>query len=325
MPPRFPLIPVAVFAALALLPQGASLVGYTALTPLATRVLIYGIAAASLNFALGYGGLVSFGHAAFFGIGGYAVGILYAHSGTGDELFGLIPGSRQMLVTLPVAALAAGVVAMAMGALSLRTGGVQFIMITLAFAQMIFFLFVSLKTYGGEDGLIIRRTNSLPFLDMNDRITVYYVTLTITALFFAGLARLIGSSFGNIIAGLRQNERRMIALGIPANRYKLVAFVISGMGTALAGALLANSLRFASPDMMSWTRSGELMIMVILGGTGTLWGPLLGAAALLGLETILASWTDNWQMGEGLVLLAAVLASRGGLLHAFRSILRRAG
>ena len=311
-------LPLIAFAALALLPQLSALAGYGALTPLATRILIYGIAAASLNFALGHGGMVSFGHAAFFGVGGYAVGILYAQAAAHAPLFGLIPGTEQMLITLPVAIVAAGLVAAAMGALSLRTGGVQFIMITLAFAQLIFFFFVSLKAYGGEDGIIIRRTNALPFLNMRDKVTVYYVTLVITALFFAGLARLMRSSFGTVIAGLRQNERRMTALGVPAYRYKLAAFTLSGMGTGLAGALMANSLRFASPDMLSWLKSGELMIMVILGGTGTLWGPLVGAAVLLGLETVLAGYTENWQLGEGLVLLAVVLAARGGIAALFR-------
>lgn len=320
---RLVVLPVLAFALLALLPQAAAFAGFPALTPLATRILIYGIAAASLNFALGQGGMVSFGHAAFFGVGGYVVGILYAQAAAQEPLFGLIPGTEQMLITLPVAVIAAGLVAAAMGALSLRTGGVQFIMITLAFAQMIFFFFISLKAYGGEDGIIIRRTNSLPWLDMRDKATVYYVTLVITALFFVLLARLLRSSFGHVVAGIRQNERRMTALGVPAYRYKLAAFTLSGMGTGLAGALMANSLRFASPDMMSWVKSGELMIMVILGGTGTLWGPLIGAALLLGLETVLAGWTENWPMGEGVVLLVVVLASRGGVAAAFDRLVRR--
>ena len=310
---RNSLLPIVAFAVLALLPQAVALAGASSLTPLATRILIYGIAAASLNLALGHGGMVSFGQAAFFGIGGYAVGILGMQAAAHEPLFGFIPGTEQMLVTLPVAMLASGIVAAAMGALSLRTGGAQFIMITLAFAQMIFFIFVSLKVYGGEDGIIINRTNSVAGLNMRDRVTLYYVTLAITALFFAGLARVTRSSFGHIVAGLRQNERRMTALGVTAFRYKLAALTLSGMGTGLAGALMANSLRFASPDMMSWGKSGELMVMVVLGGTGTLWGPLIGAAVLLGLESGLAAWTENWPMGEGLVLLLVVLAAPGGI------------
>ncbi|WP_439529874.1 branched-chain amino acid ABC transporter permease [Pannonibacter sp.] len=299
--------------ALAALPTVTQELGEASLLALATRILIYGMAAASLNFILGYGGMVSFGHAAFFGIGAYVVGILATHHASGEPLFGFIPGTDQMLLTLPLAVLVAGLFAAAIGALSLRTGGVQFIMITLAFAQMLFFLFVSLKAYGGEDGIIIRRTNALPGLNMRDKATFYYVVLAISVLFFYGLRRLTQSSFGTVISGIRQNERRMAALGIPAYRYKLYAFVLSGMGAGLAGALMANFLRFASPDMMHWTKSGELMIMVILGGVGTLFGPFLGAAAFLILETFLAAWSEHWPFALGLILLVVVLGTRGGL------------
>lgn len=295
------------------LPIVAEAAGYAAFTSLATRVLIYGIAAASLNFVLGYGGMVSFGHAAFFGIGGYTVGILYQHYASGEPLFGIIPGTNQMLITLPAAIIVSGMMAALIGALSLRTGGVQFIMITLAFAQMLFFLFVSLKTYGGDDGLIIRRANELPGLNMRDKQTVYYVCLAVASMFFLLLWRIVNSRFGNVIVGLRQSEKRMAAIGLPAYRYKLAAFIISGMGCGLAGALMANFLRFASPDMMHWTKSGELMIMVILGGVGTLFGPLIGAAVFIVLETVLASWTENWQLGLGLILLFIVLYTQGGV------------
>lgn len=308
-----PALLAAVLIALIALPVVADATGYAALTSLATRVLIYGIAAASLNFVLGYGGMVSFGHAAFFGIGGYVVGILYQHHSLGEPLFGFIPGTNQLLITIPVALVLSGIMAAFIGALSLRTGGVQFIMITLAFAQMLFFLFVSLKTYGGDDGLIIRRANELPGLNMRDKQTVYYVCLAITVLFFAVLWRIVNSRFGNVIVGLRQSEKRMAAIGLPAYRYKLMAFVISGMGCGLAGALMANFLRYASPDMIHWTKSGELMVMVILGGVGTLFGPLLGAAVFIVLESILASWTENWQLGLGLILLFVVLFTNGGV------------
>lgn len=281
---------------------------------LMTRILVYGIAAASLNFVLGYGGMVSFGHAAFFGIGGYVVGILYQHHDTETLLWGFIPGTNQMQITLPLAVLVSGLVAAAIGALSLRTGGVQFIMITLAFAQMLFFLFVSLKTYGGEDGIIVRRSNELPFLNMRDKAVLYWVVLAITLAFFFGLRRLIRSSFGTVISGIRQNERRMAALGIPAYRYKLYAFMLSGMGAGLAGALMVNVLRFASPDMMHWTKSGELMIMVILGGVGTLLGPFLGAGVFLMLESWLASLSEHWPLALGLILLVLVLGTKGGIM-----------
>lgn len=299
---------------LAALPFIAQATGQSALLSLASRILIYGMAAASLNFVLGYGGMVSFGHAAFFGIGGYVVGILYHHADTETLLWGFIPGTTQMLITLPAAILVSGAFAAAIGALSLRTGGVQFIMITLAFAQMLFFLFVSLKTYGGEDGIIVRRTNELPFLNTRDRAVMYWVVLAITVAFAVGLRRLTKSSFGTVISGIRQNERRMAALGIAAYRYKLFAFILSGMGAGLAGALMVNVLRFASPDMMHWTKSGELMIMVILGGVGTLVGPFLGAAALLSLESVLASWSEHWPLAMGLILLVVVLGTKGGLM-----------
>jgi branched-chain amino acid transport system permease protein len=307
-------------AALIAAPLVTEALGQPALLSLLTRILIYGIAAASLNFILGYGGMVSFGHAAFFGIGAYVVGILFTHHASGEPFLGLIPGSNQMLVTLPLAMLVAGMFAAVIGALSLRTGGVQFIMITLAFAQMLFFLFVSLRTYGGEDGIIIRRTNELLGLNMRDRTVLYYVVLVITALFFAALWRVVHSSFGNVLQGLRQNERRMAALGYAPYRYKLYAFVLAGMGAGLAGALMANVLRFTAPDMMHWTKSGELMIMVILGGVGTFFGPLFGAAAVLILENFLAGWTEHWPLAMGLILLVIVLGTKGGIAGLIRKL-----
>jgi branched-chain amino acid transport system permease protein len=302
-----------VLAALLALPFVASAVGDASITTLATRIVILSIAAASLNLALGYGGMVSFGHAAFLGVGGYTVGMLYSHFVAGTPFLGFIPGTDQLLLTLPAAMLASGLVAAAFGALCLRTGGVQFIMITLAFAQMLFFLFVSLKAYGGDDGLIVRRRNSLPFVNTRDDTTFYFICLALAVLWFGLMGRLVGSRFGVVLGGIRQSERRMAALGVSAYRYKLVAFVISGMGTGLAGALLGNFARFVSPDMMHWTQSGELMIMVILGGTGTLIGPALGAAALIGLETVLAGWTEHWQVVMGPVLVLIVLYLPRGL------------
>lgn len=299
---------------LILMPMLTDALGQASLLSLVTRALIYGIAAASLNLVLGYGGMVSFGHAAFFGIGGYVAGILYQHFDAETLFLGLIPGSNQMLVTLPAAMLVGGVLAAAIGALALRTGGVQFIMITMAFAQMLFFLFVSLKVYGGEDGIIIRRSNDVPFLNMRDKATLYWVVLAVTVAFFVGMRQVINSSFGAVLAGIRQNERRMAALGVPVFRYKLYAFMLSGMGAGLAGALMANALRFASPDMMHWTKSGELMVMVILGGVGTPLGPFFGAATLLVLESTLSSWTEHWQLALGAILLALVLGTKGGVM-----------
>jgi branched-chain amino acid transport system permease protein len=299
-------------AALAAVPFVTEAMGQPALLSLATRVVIYAIAAASLNFILGYGGMISFGHAAFFGVGAYTVGILFSHAGN-DPLWGVIPGSTNLLVTLPATLLLSGAVAALIGALSLRTGGVQFIMITLAFAQMLFFFFVSLTPYGGEDGIIIRRANTLLGLDMRDKAVLYYVILGVGVVFFAALWRVVNSSFGAVLQGIRQNERRMAALGFAPYRYKLYAFILAGMGAGLAGALMANYLRFASPDMMHWTKSGEFMIMVILGGVGSFFGPILGAAGFLVLETFLAGWTENWQLALGVILLIVVLGTKGGI------------
>lgn len=295
-------------------PMIAAGLGQTALVGLATRILIYAIAAASLNIVMGFGGMVSFGHAAFFGVGGYAVGILAAHHGA-EPLFGLIPGTNTFLVAVPVAMLLASVAALAIGALSLRTGGAQFIMITLAFAQILFFLAVSIKAYGGDEGLVIRRPNALFGLNLRDRATMYYVTLAITVAFFALVWRLRASTLGAVLNGVRQNERRMAALGYNTYAIRLYAFVISGAGTGLAGALMANSLRFASPDMLHWTKSGDFIIMVVLGGLGTLFGPLLGSAAFLVLETYLGAWTQYWQLPLGLILLVVVLGTKGGIMR----------
>ncbi|MFZ1468627.1 MAG: branched-chain amino acid ABC transporter permease [Paracoccaceae bacterium] len=311
---------LAVFVALLLVPVLADALGQASMIRLVGQVLILGMAAASLNFILGYGGMVSFGHAAFFGIGGYVVGILYHHFDAGTAFLGIVPGTDQLLITLPAAVIVAGLAAALVGALTLRTGGVQFIMITLAFAQMFYFLIVSLKTYGGEDGIMVRHTNELFGLNMRDKATLYWVVLAVATGYFLFLRRLVNSSFGQIIAGIRQNERRMAAMGVNTTRMKLYAFILSGAGAGLAGALMVNFTRFASPDMMHWTKSGELMVMVILGGVGTLTGPFLGAGALFILETTLARFTEHWQLPVGILLLIVVLATKGGLIGLIRRI-----
>ncbi len=316
-----PWIIAALLAALVALPWLAEAIGQPALTGMMTRALIYGIAAASLNLALGYGGMVSFGHAAFFGVGAYSVGILYAHHSSGEPFLGLIPGTDRLILTIPAAMLVSGAMAALIGALSLRTAGVQFIMITLAFAQMLFFLFVSLEAYGGDDGLIIRRANEFMGLNLRDKATMYWLCLAFAAATLFLLHRIVNSRFGLAIAGLRQSERRMQAIGLHPWRYRLAAFTLSGMGAGLAGGLMANYLRFASPDMLHWTKSGELMIMVILGGVGTLIGPFLGAFAFIALESSLAARTEHWPLALGLILLLVVLWTRGGL----RALLLRLG
>ncbi|MBN8534214.1 MAG: branched-chain amino acid ABC transporter permease [Rhizobiales bacterium] len=289
------------------LPWLAKATGSPATIGLATRILIYAIAAASLNLVLGFGGMVSFGHAAFFGLGGYVVGILYHHFIASEPLFGVISGSNALLITLPAAMLVTGLMAAAIGALSLRTSGVQFIMITLAFAQMLFFFFAALKVYGGDDGLIIRRRNTLFDFNMRDDVNFYFLCLFLMGAVFFLKWRIVNSRFGRALSAIRQNERRMQASGLSPYGYKLVAFILSGIGTGLAGALMANYLRFVSPDMLHWTKSGELMIMVILGGVGTIFGPFFGAGALVLLETGLAGITEHWQVILGPILLIVVL------------------
>ena len=308
-------LPLALLLAAAIaLPWAAEAMGQPATIGLATRIMCLGIAAASLNLILGHGGMVSFGHAAYYGLGAYTVGILWEHFRLGEPLFGLIPGTNQLLITLPVSMLVAGVASALIGALSLRTTGVQFIMITLAFAQMVFFLFVGLQQYGGDDGLVVRRRNLVPGLDLRDAMQMYWLCLGALVAWLLVLARIVGSRFGRVLEGIRQNERRMAAIGVSTYAYKLVAFILSGVGCGLAGALMANYLRFVSPEMMSWQRSGELMVMVILGGVGTALGPVLGAAGLVGLEYTLGGLTEHWQFFLGPILLAVVLYARGGLM-----------
>ncbi|WP_458094917.1 branched-chain amino acid ABC transporter permease [Roseomonas sp. WA12] len=314
---------VIILALAALVPILAPMLGSPATVSLATRIAIYAIAASSLNLLLGGAGLISFGHAAYFGLGGYAVGILYAHHVSGELFLGLIPGSNDLLVTMPAAILAGGIGAAIIGALSLRTAGVQFIMITLAFAQMLFFLFVSLKTYGGDDGLAIRRVAPVLGMNLRDPATLFWICLGCLAVWLFIMDRIARSRFGRILAGIRQGERRMAAIGVRTYPYKLAGFVIAGMGAAMAGALMVNLLRFVSPDMMHWTKSGELMVMVILGGLGTLLGPVAGAAALVALEYTLSGMTEHWQFFLGPILLLVVLFARGGLLGGLRRLSAR--
>ncbi|MEQ8664723.1 MAG: branched-chain amino acid ABC transporter permease [Rhodospirillales bacterium] len=301
---------------LLVLPFAAEAAGDPFITIIASRILIYAIAAVSLDLILGFGGMVSFGHGAFFGIGGYAVGILTHHAMEGTAipfLPGEIPGTTAALIQFPLAVLAAGAMGLLIGALSLRTRGVYFIMITLAFAQMLYFFMISLPTYNGEDGLNIWERSALPVGDLYDDTTFYYLSLGLLLAFLALAARIVNSRFGMVIRGCRQNEPRMRTLGYPVYRYKLAAFTISAMGAGLAGALIANHNEFVGPGMMHWTRSGELMVMVILGGMGTLLGPVAGAATLLLIEEILSQFTEHWMIILGPFLVIVVLFARHGV------------
>jgi len=267
-----------------------------------TRIVILALAATSLNLILGYGGMVSFGHAAYLGIGGYAIGILTYE--------GLSNGYLQLAVALSVSAL----FALLVGAISLRTRGVYFIMITLALSQMIYYVASALDRYGADDGLTLtRRSQFGPWLDLGNKTLFYYICL---ACLLAGIYlvwRIVNSRFGLVIQGARSNERRMHAIGFPTYRYKLLCFVFAGTMCGLAGALLANHSDFVSPAMMHWTRSGDLIIMVVLGGMATPFGPMVGAVALLVLEEVLSRYTEYWQIIIGPMLLLVVIFARGGI------------
>lgn len=284
---------------------------------LATRMAILGLAAVGLNLALGLGGLVSFGHAAFFGVGGYTAGILASHAFAAQPFnLGLftLPGTNQMLVVWSVAVLASGLLAAAIGVISLRTSGVYFIMITLAFAQMTYYFAISWPAYGGEDGLSITIRNVVPGINTLIPINYFLVcyALLLTALLIFALIR--GSRFGAALQASRQNELRVASIGIAPFRIRLVAFIISGMITALSGALYADLNRFVSPSMLSWHMSGELIIIVVLGGVGRMWGPVAGAILFVVFEFVLGGLTERWQFFLGLALLAVVLFARGGLV-----------
>ena len=274
---------------------------------LASRILIFALAATSLNLILGYGGMVSFGHAAFVGLGAYTVAIAMQE------------GLVSAWLVWPLAMGVAGLAALIVGAISLRTQGVYFIMITLAFAQMLYFLVVSLKTYGGDDGLsMVGRSVLLPGLDLAHERDFYYVTLAVLAGVLWAMARLLNARFGHVLQAIRENEVRMSAIGYPVYRYKLVAFTLAGALAGLAGALMANLGGFVSPSLMQWGQSGMLMVMVILGGVGYLYGGLLGAVFFLLMEELLSTYTIHWQLGLGAVLLLVVLVAPNGLASLFK-------
>jgi branched-chain amino acid transport system permease protein len=269
------------------------------------RVLIYALAASSLNFILGYGGMVALGHAAFFGAGAYVVAILSAQ------------GQSQAMIAWPLAMLVAGVLALLIGSISLRTRGVYFIMITLAFAQMVFYLFISLRQYGGEDGINLSATSTLPGLSLSSDTQFYYLVLIIVVACLWLMHRMANARFGRALQGIRENETRMQALGYPVLRIKLVAFVFAGALAGLAGALLANHNLFVSPSLMHWTASANLIIMVIVGGIGLRFGGVVGAAVMLLLEEFLRLYTDYWHLPLGVLLLMIVLFAPRGLAGLF--------
>ena len=299
---------------LAAFPLAMEAIGYLFYVSFASRVMIYAIAATSLNLVLGYGGMLSFGHAAFVGAGAYMASILIAE------------GVTSAWIGWPAAIAASALLAAVIGAISLRTRGVYFIMITLAFAQMMFYLVNSMKAYGGDEGLTLPRRAALGFgLDLANELVFYYVVLLLLMLSLYALHRLVHSRFGRVVTAIRENEARAEAIGIPVYRYQLVCFVIAGAIGGLAGALLASHGKYVNPNVLHWVQSGTLMIMVILGGVGHLWGGVIGAAVLLGLEHLIADHPIAWlvqlapnyqqhaNLGVGMVMLVIVLFAPQGV------------
>jgi branched-chain amino acid transport system permease protein len=266
-----------------------------------SRVLIFSLAALSLNLILGFAGLVSFGHALYMGLGAYSVGLLAFH--------GIDNGWLQLLITI----LACAVVGAVTGFISLRTSGIAFIMITLAFAQMFFYLVISMKQYGGDDGLSIASRSQFGLFNLSSATTLYYVAFVFVVAVLTWFNRLIQSPFGMVLSGCRMNERRMKALGFQTTRYKLTAYVVACVLAGVAGLLYANLTGYASPAYMAWTLSGELIVMVVLGGMGTVMGPLVGTLALLSFEEVLKGMTDHWPIVLGPLIILVVLTARRGL------------
>ena len=303
------IILIAVFSAFPLVMQAADNLFYVSF---ASRVMIYAIAATSLNLALGYGGMISFGHAAFVGTGAYVASICVAE------------GLTSAWIGWPAAIAVSALAAWLIGAVSLRTRGVYFIMITLAFAQMMFYLVNSMKAYGGDEGLTLPQRASLG-VDLGNEVAFYYVVLVLLLVTIFLLHKLINSRFGRVVSAIRENETRAEAIGLPVFRYQLACFVIAGAAAGLAGALLANHGKYVNPNVLHWSQSGTLMIMVILGGVGRLWGGAIGAAVLLGLEHLIADYPIGWlaalapnyqqhaNLGVGTVLLLIVLFAPQGI------------
>ena len=276
-----------------------------------SRGLILAIAVVSLNLILGYGGMVSLGHAAYIGIGAYSVGI--------PAYYDYYSGWLHLALALGVG----GLFALITGAICLRTKGVYFIMITMAFSQMIFFIFLSLEEYGADDGLVIYLRSEFPaWISMDSAFGLYYWILAILLLALFFIHRLVHARFGRVIVGSKFNEQRMQALGFDTYRYRLACYVLSAMLCSVAGMLLGNFAGFISPDIMSWPRSGELIFMVIIGGVGTLFGPLVGTIAFVLLEEFLSAITVYWHLIFGVMLVALVLYGKGGI-HGWLSLLDR--
>ncbi|WP_026479114.1 branched-chain amino acid ABC transporter permease [Ahrensia sp. 13_GOM-1096m] len=289
------------------------------LITLTTKAVILALAGVGLNLALGQGGLISLGHAAFFGLGGYAMGVLASHTQNFTPIMEtpfLIEGTNSMPIIWLVAIVVSSFFAFVIGLFSLRTSGVYFIMVTLAFGQMLYYFSISWPAYGGEDGLSIYVRNSFPGLNTLDPIQFFGICFVVLMVVIYGVNRLTHSSFGLALNGARQNAQRIRTVGLNPFKIQLVAFTISGAITGLAGALFADLNRFISPTMFSWQTSGEIMVFIILGGVARLYGPVVGAALFILLEHWLGGLSEFWHIYLGIILLSVVLFARGGLIGA---------
>lgn len=302
------ILTAAVLALVGLSPPIADSLGMGYLQGSLTRVVILGMAAVALDFIVGYGGLISLGHALFVGLGSYTAGILIYNLSQGWG-----PGADQALVVWPLAAGVGALIGWGLGALALRTRGVYFIMVTLAFNQMMFFLLNSLEAYGGDDGVRLPSRNRLGPLSLDDDVVFFYVCFALLVLVVVGFNLLIRSRFGWVIRGARDNDRRMRAIGVRTRRYQLIAFVLAAAVAALAGALAVNESQFLSPGISHWTVSGELLVMVLVGGLGSLIGGVIGAGVLLVLEELAIDFTSDWQFYVGVGLILVLLVARRGV------------
>lgn len=308
------LLPAILFLLLALAPLAVSLGMPAGWLALLTRALIFAIAALSLDLILGVGGLVSFGHAAFLGIGAYVTGIM------------ITEGRSEALVILPVILATCALFGAITGAVCLRTRGVAFIMITLAFGQMVYFLAQALSAYGGDDGLTLyEKSTLLGFNPFASRTSFYYSVLIALGGAYLLVRGLVASRFGRVLRAARENPVRVSVTGFDVNKVRLVAYVISGMLAGLSGFFLANHTEFVSPAFMSWQRSGELIFMAVLGGVGSLHGAIIGAIAYLIAEDALSHLTEHWRVIFGPMIILFVLFTRGGIVGMLRKLGRRHG
>ncbi len=296
------LVGLAIMVILALVPFVTEFAGGNYVLNLVLKAMILAIAAVSLDLLIGYGGLVSFGHAAFLGLGSYVTGIA------------LTEGIVDVVPLLGLVLLICGLFALITGAISLRTSGVYFIMITLAFGQMLFFSLSSLSSYGGDDGLTLWDTptffGTTPFLNGSG---LFYSTLVILIATWLFVGRLSVSRFGRVLRAGKQNALRVGTVGFDIFRYRLVAYVIAGLLAGLAGFLTACHAEYISPATAAWQNSGNLIIMVVLGGMGTRNGALLGALFVVLIEEGLSLITHEWKLIFGPLLVLIVLFARGGL------------